>query len=617
MTVYRLRKSLKIFKKVFHLYKKKQKKLPNLPKGKFVEALSSLQEEILNRDRKQASDHAKVVESLEKIHFSKTALEKFFYYSRTLIFYLLAAILIRTIWFEPYEIPSGSMRPTFKEKDRVLVSKTTFGINIPFYSGHFFFNPNLIQRMSTVVFKADGINLSDTETRYFYLFPGKKNFVKRLIGKPGDRLYFYGGQIYGVDQQGIDISHELQVEKLSKIDHIPYLSFDGRVDSLGRGKVILSQMNQKVAFLSVDSSRKAKGSLLPPYQSKFDDYYDLWGFKTYGMARLLTKEEVSRRAALSIDRQENLRDTLLYMEIAHHPSVKYPTIQSDRSGRLFPRVGLSYAILPLNQTHLKRLMSHLYTARFTVKDGMALPYGNPSNAKNGVPLRDVPDGTYEFYEGKGYKIHFGGTRSTLSPDHPLYTFSPDRVQTLYNFGIEWNSRFEPSFGLVDRFPSRYVYYKEGSLCAMGGVLMKKEDPFLIRFIANEYLKQQNASLYRPYFPFDDAPLKRGADGKIDKEFLKERGIRVSSKHYLVLGDSYAQSSDSRKFGFVPESSIHGAPIWIFWPPGSRFGSILQVAYPFFNFPRMIVLSIFLACVLIGTVHHFKSKRLKLPVKIDE
>ena len=621
MTVYRLRKSLKIFKKAFHLYKKKQKRAPNSLKREFVKALTDLQEEILNRDRTQASHCAKVIESLKKIHFSRTGLESFFYHFRTLLFAILVAILIRTIWFEIYEIPSGSMRPTFKEKDRLLVSKTTFGINTPFYNGHLFFDPNLVQRMSTVVFKADGINLPDTKTLHFHLFPGTKNFVKRLIGKPGNTLYFYGGQIYGVNQQGVDISSELQVKKLSKIDHVPYIRFNGAVNLTNKG-AILSQMNQKVAFLSLDINGKAKGELLEPYRSKFNDYYDLWGFNTYGMARLLTKQEAFlRHGGSSADRIKNLEDAPLYMEIAHHPSVKYPRLEQDRKGQLFPGVGLSHAILPLNETHLKRLMSNLYTARFTVKNGMALGYGSAFKGKRshkgGVPLRGVPDGTYEFYEGKGYKIHFGGTRSELASDHPLYTFSPDRVQTLYNLGIEWNTAFGSNFGLTNLYPSRYVYYKEGSLCALGGVLMKKEDPFLIRFIADEYLKQQNASLYHPYFPFDDAPLKRGADGKIDKDFIKERGITVPSKQYLVLGDNYAQSCDSREFGFVPESSIRGAPIWIFWPPGSRFGTVLQVAYPFFNSPRMIVFSLFFVCVLIGTAHHFKNKHLKLPVKIDE
>lgn len=74
------------------------------------------------------------------------------------------------------------------------------------------------------------MDIHDVNTIYFYLFPGKKQFVKRLIGKPGDILYFYGGQIYGIDKDGNDISKELNPEFLSKIDHVPYIHLNGKME---------------------------------------------------------------------------------------------------------------------------------------------------------------------------------------------------------------------------------------------------------------------------------------------------------------------------------------------------------------------------------------------------
>ena len=32
---------------------------------------------------------------------------------------------------------------------------------------------------------------------YIFILSGKKQYIKRLMGKPGDILYFYGGEIYG------------------------------------------------------------------------------------------------------------------------------------------------------------------------------------------------------------------------------------------------------------------------------------------------------------------------------------------------------------------------------------------------------------------------------------
>jgi len=622
MKNYRLRKSLNTFRHILRLYRRKRKHLHEPQKKEIVATLNHLQEEILNRDREQASRYAHAAEDLAKTHLAKTSFEKGRDLILALVFALVVATLVRTMWFEFYEIPTGSMRPTLEESDRLVVSKTEFGVNIPLYKGHIFFEPDLVKRASTLIFTGQGMDIPDLDTMYFYLFPGKKQFVKRLIGKPGDTLYFYGGQIYGIDKNGHDISHELQPEMLSKIDHVPYIYFNGRVSlpSKSTGNIYspatLSQMNQKVARISMNHANKLEGTLLGSYKQDFEDYFDLWGFKNYGMARILTKAEV---VALTDTPVEQLEEAPLYLEIFHHPSVKYPTIQRNRDGRLFPGVGVSQAVIPLNEKHLKTLFSNLYTARFIVKDGYASRYGSSfkpgKDCKICVPLKDVPDGTYEFYYGIGYKVHTGGVMTKLSSDHPLYTFTPERVQTLYNLGIEWLTPFSPQAKMQGLLPSRYVYYRDGDLYALGAPLMKKDDPLLVRFIQHEYLKQQNAPSYRPYYPFDDTPPLFDKEGKIDHAFIMQYGITVPPKHYLVLGDNYAMSADSRDFGFVPEANIRGAPSLIFWPPGHRWGPLLQPSYPLFNSPRAAVWCLVLVILIIWGIRHHKHN--KLPIKIDE
>lgn len=622
MKKYRIKKSLTIFRHVLRLYKRKRKNLSDVQKKEIVKTLNHLQEEILNRNKEEATCYAKSAEGLTKTHLTKTSFEKVRDFVFAISFALIVATLVRTMWFEFYEIPTGSMRPTLEESDRLVVSKTAFGINIPLYAGHFFFHPSLVKRSGTVIFTGKGMDISDLDTLYFYLFPGKKQFVKRLIGKPGDTLYFYGGQIYGMDKNGKDISDELQPPLLSKIDHVPYIHFNGRVNlpSNSTGNIYspatLKQMNQKVARLSVNVFNKMEGELLDPYKHQMNDYFDLWGFKTYGMARLLNKEEA---LALTSTSSHELDDASLYLEIFHHPSVKYPTIQRNRDGRLFPGVGTSQAVLPLNDEHQKTLFQNLYTARFVVKDEMASRYG--SSIKPGkechicVPLEGVPDGTYEFYYGQGYQVHIEGITTKLPPDHPLYTFSKERLQTLYNLGIEWMSYFKPQAGVQPLLPSRYVYYRNGDLYALGALLFKKDDPTLIRFIQHEYLKEQNAPSYRPYFPFDDSPPLFDSEGKIDSAFLDQYGITVPPEYYLVLGDNYAMSADSRDFGFVPESNIRGTPSFIFWPPGKRFGPLLQPSYPILNSPRAAMWCLILFILIFWAVRYYKHH--KLPIKIDE
>ena len=614
--MYRLKKSLHIFRHILKLYRRKRKVLSESQRAEVVQTLTNLQEQILEKDRAQASEIAHKAEEFTTLHLKKSPLERVRDFIVGLGLALLVAVLIRTMWFELYEIPTGSMRPTLAEGDHLFVSKTTYGINIPLKRGHFLFDPNLVLRNGTVVFTGAGMDIHDVDTLYFYLFPGKKQFVKRLIGKPGDVLYFYGGKIYGIDKNKNDISKDLNPEFLSKIDHVPYIYLNGKMILPEKAQggiyapVTLKQMNKAVAKLSLGSTNKVIGEMLPPFKGAVEDYYELWGFSDYGVSRLLTDREVEKYTSTPLNQ---LGKAPLYMEIIHHPTVKHPKIEKDPMGRLVPSVGTTSSVIPLSQDHLNTLMSNLYTARFIVKNGHAYRYGSKlSHASPKLP--GIPNGTYEFYYGKGYQVRFGGITTELQEDHPLYKFTPERMQLLYNLGIEWMTFYAPYTKDQYLLPSRYVYYRDGDLFAMGASMIKKDDPTLLKFIQQEYLRQEAAPNYRPHIPFDDPGPPLTSEGKIDTALLQQKGIAIPLSRYMALGDNYAVSADSRDFGLVPEENIRGAPDYIFWPPGPRFGAILQADYPFFNSPRFVVWV--LAFVGFGTYYIVHRKRNKLPQKIE-
>ena len=106
---------------------------------------------------------------------------------KTLLGALLIAILIRSILFQPFYIPSSSMEPTLLVGDRIFVSKYSYG-----YSKHSFpFSPNFSnkrffskepKRGDLVVFKTPADNRTD--------------YIKRLIGLPGDTIQFVNGELF-------------------------------------------------------------------------------------------------------------------------------------------------------------------------------------------------------------------------------------------------------------------------------------------------------------------------------------------------------------------------------------------------------------------------------------
>ncbi|QOF72743.1 signal peptidase I [Aminobacter sp. SR38] len=100
---------------------------------------------------------------------------------------LLLALVIRSLLFQPFSIPSGSMRPTLLEGDYLFVTKWAYGYSrysLPFspdlFSGRLFGSDP--ERGDVVVFK----------------FPPNPSldYIKRVVGLPGDRIQMKDGQLY-------------------------------------------------------------------------------------------------------------------------------------------------------------------------------------------------------------------------------------------------------------------------------------------------------------------------------------------------------------------------------------------------------------------------------------
>lgn len=621
---YSLRKSRRILKEAYSLYKRKKNKLTESQKTSLGKQMEELDLALLDKDVEKGSKLAAQLEKDTKRLLPKTTFDFTLELVGALIFALIVAALIRTLWFEPYEIPTGSMRPTFKEQDRVVVSKTNFGINVPFVPGHFLFYPNLMQRTGTFIFTTENMDVTDADTTYFYIFPGKRLLVKRCIAKPGDTIYFYGGKIYGFDKDGNELS-ELLDSPWTPLGHIPFITFDGKVQSVSSkksgllGEFLFSQTGQAIGKLSISNNGGLRGLVFngqhwvvdqpaaakTPHSSIIT-YSDLWGMGNYAMARLLTPEELQKYATSPKD---SIDQGLLYMEISHHPSLSYPLprLGRDEKGQIRPVLTPQLTILPLQQKQLDALMDNLYTARFVVKNGKAIRYSEGKVDSNlfaqGASLPGVPDGTYEFYFGKAYQVNWAGITSELPKDHPLYKRNLSTIQTLFNLGIEFNSYFTPHSAQPAIYPSRYAFFREGAFFVMGAEIFSKDDPLLASFIKREKARESSSSSSQPYLGFIDRgpPLK---EGKIDKEFLSTFGLKIPEKMYLALGDNYAMSADSRDFGFVPQDNIRGAPWMILWPPGSRWGAPAQAGYPWFVLPQLIIWAV-AALIIAGLILYYR------------
>ncbi|MBM3184251.1 MAG: signal peptidase I, partial [Chlamydiae bacterium] len=461
-----LGKARKALGKAYRLYRKKEKSLDPLSKSKIQTLLIELRSAVLEKNGKLAKELTHKLHEAAHTLMPKNSFEKVRDAVFSLGFALIVAVIIRTMWFEPYTIPTGSMRPTLKEGDFLLVSKTDFGINVPLRPSHFYFDPTLVQRGSIFVFSAENMDIADSDTTYFYLFPGKKLFVKRLIGKPGDTLYFYGGKIYGIDQAGKAID-DFQKPWFQALEHIPFIRFHGHVTTSGLEQGIfktatLHQMGKTIAKLDITPFGTISGAMIPEKgKEPLSHYSDLLGMRNFAMARLLTPEQAEN---IYPESTTDLESGTLYLELTHHPHLQGGELIRDEHFRLRPDLGLHTSLLPLSKEHIEKIARHLTTCRFIVEKGIAHRYGMPSQISSSfLPrLADIPDGTYEILDGKAYQILWGNISKELPKTHPIYQTNSERVQLLYNLGIEFINAYNPT-SKNRIFPSRYAYFRNGDL----------------------------------------------------------------------------------------------------------------------------------------------------------
>lgn len=117
---------------------------------------------------------------------------------------LLGLLLVaRSSFANHYVVPSGSMEPTLRPGDRVVVDMTAYGIRVPF-TGHVLFERGRPRRGDVVLLPSpvDGTRL-----------------IKRVVGVGGDRIGIHDGRL--------------------SVDGVPAATGDGRHERIGAQRVAL------------------------------------------------------------------------------------------------------------------------------------------------------------------------------------------------------------------------------------------------------------------------------------------------------------------------------------------------------------------------------------------
>jgi signal peptidase I len=118
---------------------------------------------------------------------AKGAKDEFTEIAKTILYALMIALVLRVLFFQPFTIPSASMEPNLYEGDYIIVSKWNYGysrhsmpLSPPLFKGRLF--NTAPKRGDIVVFKLP------REPRVDY--------IKRVIGLPGDKIQVRNDQLY-------------------------------------------------------------------------------------------------------------------------------------------------------------------------------------------------------------------------------------------------------------------------------------------------------------------------------------------------------------------------------------------------------------------------------------
>jgi signal peptidase I len=108
-------------------------------------------------------------------------------WTEALIVAAILALIIRTFVVQAFKIPSGSMEDTLLIGDHLLVSKFTYGLQVPFIEDRIFTIRDP-ERGDIIVFEFP----EDKDKSYFK----RRDFIKRVVGLPGDTVEIRSKSVY-------------------------------------------------------------------------------------------------------------------------------------------------------------------------------------------------------------------------------------------------------------------------------------------------------------------------------------------------------------------------------------------------------------------------------------
>lgn len=163
---------------------------------------------------------------------------------------LFFVLIIRSFIFEPFRIPSGSMKPTLLVGDFIFVKKYSYGLRLPVLETKFW-EVNNPKRGDVAVFRLP----SDPSI----------NYIKRVIGLPGDKIIYQdhrltiNGQLIEMERDPINPFHEMKPQFIESIDQSMHtILVANNMNVMGEGYYVVPDDSYFMMGDNRDNSRDSR-----------------------------------------------------------------------------------------------------------------------------------------------------------------------------------------------------------------------------------------------------------------------------------------------------------------------------------------------------------------------
>jgi len=467
----------------------------------------------------------------------------------SIIFALVAASIIRTYVFEPFQIPTGSMEKTLLVGDFLFVNKLAYGPKVPV-------TPLSYPLVHNTVPWVNIKSYTEIETLKYTRLPGfskvQNNDVVVFNYPSGDTAVYdprMPNGLMGHDYHGI-VNREALLLWQKNNPYLPKIK-NQLIDSIknANSQIVLNNSNVEAFAL-----QQAKNKLINSYGNDFIKNYELWRKKA--------------RKKLSVDKIAYDQST--GGSIKHYGVIYRPV--DKRENYIKRCVGIPGDII-----EIKNSILYINEKNAFVPENQNLQY-IVSNVL--LPSKSRMDEKYDLEDSRGdYYINPNGDGTyimnlTNNQLKKLKRANPEGIFKLVRYPQIENVRKANAKILIDNlncFPKDF--YINNTITDFN----KIQIPYAGQKIK---INSQNIAWYRRIITAYEGHSLKEKNNEIWIDDKKVNEYTFKMNYYWLMGDNRFNSADSRVWGFVPEDHIVGkaSMVWFSKSPykGVRWERLFNI-----------------------------------------